>query len=115
VTGFDLTFSAPKSVSALWALGDASRAAQAMAAYRAAVRRPVLSGRPCGAVPARDGRVEQVGSEGLVAAVFDHRSSRAGDPQLHTDALVLNRSAAPTAGGAPFMPLSGTTTRRTPG
>jgi len=35
--------------------------------------------------------VEQVGSAGMVAAVFDHRSSRAGDPQLHTHALVLNK------------------------
>ena len=38
VTGFDLTFSAPKSVSALWALGDSTTAAEAMAAHRAAVR-----------------------------------------------------------------------------
>ncbi len=38
VTGFDLTFSAPKSVSALWALGDRATAAEAMAAHRAAVR-----------------------------------------------------------------------------
>ena len=38
VTGFDLTFSAPKSVSALWALGDSTTAAEGMAAHRAAVR-----------------------------------------------------------------------------
>jgi hypothetical protein len=35
--------------------------------------------------------VEQIDSAGPVAAVFDHRSSRAGDPQLHTHALVLNK------------------------
>jgi hypothetical protein len=35
--------------------------------------------------------VEQIDSAGLVAAVFDHRTSRAGDPQLHTHALVLNK------------------------
>jgi conjugative relaxase-like TrwC/TraI family protein len=38
VTGFDLTFSAPNSVSALWALGDSSIAGAATAAHRAAVR-----------------------------------------------------------------------------
>jgi conjugative relaxase-like TrwC/TraI family protein len=38
VTGFDLTFSAPKSVSALWALGDSAVAGEAVAAHRAAVR-----------------------------------------------------------------------------
>ena len=27
----------------------------------------------------------------MAAAVFDHRNSRAGDPQLHTHALVLNK------------------------
>jgi conjugative relaxase-like TrwC/TraI family protein len=92
VTGFDLTFSAPKSVSALWALGDSTTAAQAKAAHRAAVRAGLAYLDAHAALPRRgtDG-VEQVGSAGLVAAVFDHRSSRAGDPQLHTHALVLNK------------------------
>ncbi len=27
----------------------------------------------------------------MTVAMFDHRTSRAGDPQLHTDALVLNK------------------------
>ncbi|HWH00411.1 MAG TPA: MobF family relaxase, partial [Pilimelia sp.] len=92
VTGFDLTFSAPKSVSALWALGDSATAAEAMAAHRAAVRAGLAYLDSHAALSRRgtDG-VEQVGSAGLVAAVFDHRSSRAGDPQLHTHALVLNK------------------------
>ncbi len=34
---------------------------------------------------------EQIQTDGLVAALFDHRTSRAGDPQLHTHALVLNK------------------------
>ena len=38
----------------------------------------------------RDG-VEQVGSAGFTAALFDHRTSRTGDPQLHTHALVVNK------------------------
>jgi conjugative relaxase-like TrwC/TraI family protein len=92
VTGFDLTFSAPKSVSALWALGDSATAAEAVAAHRAAVRAGLAYLDAHAALSRRgtDG-VEQVDSAGLVAAVFDHRSSRAGDPQLHTHALVLNK------------------------
>jgi conjugative relaxase-like TrwC/TraI family protein len=92
VTGFDLTFSAPKSVSALWALGDSATAAEAMAAHRAAVRAGLAYLDTHTALSRRgtDG-TEQLGSAGLVAAVFDHRSSRAGDPQLHTHALVLNK------------------------
>ncbi len=92
VTGFDLTFSAPKSVSALWALGDRATAAEAMAAHRAAVRAGLAYLDTHAGLSRRgtDG-TEQVGSAGLVAAVFDHRSSRAGDPQLHTHALVLNK------------------------
>ncbi|MDQ3383267.1 MAG: relaxase domain-containing protein, partial [Actinomycetota bacterium] len=92
VTGFDLTFSAPKSVSALWALGDRGTAAEAMAAHRAAVRAGLTYLDTHAALSRRgtDG-VEQIDSAGLVAAVFDHRSSRAGDPQLHTHALVLNK------------------------
>ena len=31
-----------------------------------------------------------IGAEGLVAAAFTHRTSRAGDPQLHTHLLVAN-------------------------
>ena len=92
VSGFDLTFSAPKSVSALWALGDSATAGETMAAHRAAVRAG-LAYLDTHAALSRQGTdgTEQVGSAGLVAAVFDHRSSRAGDPQLHSHALVLNK------------------------
>lgn len=40
----------------------------------------------------KDG-VDQIGSSGLSAALFDHRTSRTGDPQLHTHALVVNKVA----------------------
>ncbi len=38
VTGYDLTFSAPKSVSALWAIGGPTMAGEIADAHRAAVR-----------------------------------------------------------------------------
>ena len=92
VAGYDLTFSAPKSVSALWALGSDDVATAAMAAHRAAVRAGLAYLDTHAGLSRRgtDG-TEQIASEGLVAALFDHRTSRAADPQLHTHALVINK------------------------
>jgi conjugative relaxase-like TrwC/TraI family protein len=92
VTGFDLTFSAPKSVSALWALGSTDQAVEAMGAHRAAVEAGLAYLDTHAGLSRRgtDG-VEQVQTEGLAVALFDHRTSRAGDPQLHTHALVINK------------------------
>jgi hypothetical protein len=41
-----------------------------------------------------DGRI-QVSTGGFAAAVFGHRTSRAGDPQLHSHALVINKVQCP--------------------
>ena len=92
VTGFDLTFSAPKSVSALWAIGGPEIARQVAAAHAAAVRAGLdyLEQHAGVSRRGRDG-VEQVDCAGFAAAVFDHRTSRAGDPQLHSHALVVNK------------------------
>ena len=92
VTGFDLTFSAPKSVSVLWALGNPGARADVDAAHRAAVAAGLsyLDGHAALSRRGTEG-VEQVGTAGLVAALFGHRTSREGDPQLHTHALVLNK------------------------
>jgi len=92
VTGYDLTFSAPKSVSALWALGSEDVAASALAAHQAAVKAGLayLDAHASLSRKGTDG-VEQVTTGGVSAALFDHRTSRAGDPQLHTHALVLNK------------------------
>jgi conjugative relaxase-like TrwC/TraI family protein len=92
VTGYDLTFSAPKSVSALWALGSEEVAAAAMAAHRAAVKASLayLDTHAAWSRRGTDG-VEQVATQGLAVALFDHRTSRELDLQLHTHALVLNK------------------------
>ena len=92
VTGFDLTFSAPKSVSVLWALGGATAQAQVAQAHRAAVL-AALAYLDAHAALSRRGTdgVEQIRTAGFAAAMFDHRTSRAGDPQLHTHALVPNK------------------------
>jgi conjugative relaxase-like TrwC/TraI family protein len=89
--GFDCTFSAPKSVSLLWALGPPEVARHVREAHDAAVDAAiaVLEDEASRARRGRGGLV-QVDAEGFVAAAFRHRTSRAGDPQLHTHVLVAN-------------------------
>jgi conjugative relaxase-like TrwC/TraI family protein len=92
VTGYDLTFSAPTSVSALWAFADPQVARQIAEAHGAAVRTALHYLDDHAAVSRKgvDGTVP-VGTAGFAAAVFNHRASRAGDPQLHSRALVVNK------------------------
>ena len=92
VTGWDLTFSSPKSVSVLWAVGGGDIGLEVRDAHDAAVR-TALAYLEEHAAFSRTGKagVRQVDTHGLVAAGFVHRSSRAGDPQLHTHVLVSGR------------------------
>ena len=89
--GFDLTFSAPKSVSLLYALGDPELKAQAIEAHERAVG-AAIGYLEQHAAFLRRGRAgaQRVPAVGLVAAGFRHRASRAGDPALHTHVLVAN-------------------------
>jgi conjugative relaxase-like TrwC/TraI family protein len=92
--GFDLTLSAPKSVSLLWALGPSEAATAALGAHQAAVRATVayLEGAACHV--RRGGRggygVRQEDGHGLIGAAFTHFTSRALDPQVHTHVLIIN-------------------------
>jgi len=95
VPGFDLTFSAPKSVSLAWALGGHPVAAEVKAAHAEAVRAGLdyLQGAACWTRRGAGGHVFVKGN-GFLAAGYVHRSSRAGDPQLHTHVLVANATFA---------------------
>ncbi len=92
VPGFDLTFSAPKSVSVLYAVGSAEIDAEVVAAHEAAVDAALsyLERHATFTRRRHDGEMEFHPGEGLTAAAFRHRTSRAGDPQLHTHCLVTN-------------------------
>jgi conjugative relaxase-like TrwC/TraI family protein len=91
VPGWDLTFSAPKSVSILHALGGPGVAGDVRDAHEAAVD-AALGYLARSAAYGRRGHAGavEVQAPGLVAAAFRHRTSRAGDPQLHTHVLVSN-------------------------
>jgi len=96
VPGFDLTFSAPKSVSVLFGLGDAGLAREVREAHEAAVGAALDYMERQGAVARRGhGGTQSVLGNGFVAAAFRHRTSRAGDPQLHTHVLVANMTRGP--------------------
>lgn len=96
VPGFDLTFSAPKSVSLLFGLGteDISRAARE--AHEAAVDAALeYMERHAGVGRRGKGGAISVLGNGFIGAGFRHRTSRAGDPQLHTHVLVANMTRGP--------------------
>ena len=114
VAAWDVTFSADKSVSLLWALGDDETRSEVVAAFdeatsqaldylesvasatRGASKTPLLdsNGDP---VLNEDGtprfRVETwpIATAGYVAASFTEYTSRADDPQLHTHVVVANK------------------------
>ncbi len=95
VPGFDLTFSVPKSASLLWALGDAETSAAVTAATESALGAALdyLQREACWTRRGAD--AEFVKGNGFLAAGFRHRSSRAGDPQVHIHTLIANATQGP--------------------
>jgi conjugative relaxase-like TrwC/TraI family protein len=96
VTAFDVTLSAPKSVSLLWAFGSPEVASVASIAHveAVAVALDFLERRAGATRQQVDGDREQIPT-GLAAATFVHRTSREGDPQLHTHCVVANLGRRP--------------------
>ncbi|MFJ2087563.1 MobF family relaxase [Micromonospora chokoriensis] len=96
VTGFDLVFSPPKSVSVIWALGD-DTTRQAIERAHDQAWRSVIADAEAQVVKTRAGRagVAQLDvTSGVIAAAFRHYDSRTGDPNLHTHVAIANRVKA---------------------
>ena len=99
VPAFDVTLSAPRSVSLVWALGDEQTRQAIEAAHTRAVRQ-TLEMLEREAAFARRGRGgERIERVALTAATFRHGESRPAehadgvifaDPNLHTHCVVLN-------------------------
>ncbi len=103
---FDLTFSAPKSLSVLFAAGDDRLAGALVAAHEEAVNAALgyLEREACRVRRGHNGTSAQRAAgdprgwqqarpepaAGFVAAAYRHRMSRAQDPQLHTHVVVAN-------------------------
>ncbi|NIA26333.1 MAG: relaxase domain-containing protein, partial [Gammaproteobacteria bacterium] len=114
VAAWDVTFSADKSVSLLWALGDLETRQQVLEAFeeatgaalgylesvasstRGASKTPVLDdhGDPIlneNGTPKFRVQTWPIQTAGYVAASFTEFTSRADDPQLHTHVVVANK------------------------
>jgi conjugative relaxase-like TrwC/TraI family protein len=90
VVGFDATFSAPKSVSLLFALGDPETSNEVRNAHDVAVAKAFRVYEQIAAGRRGKAGLRSVDGDGFVAAAFRHRTSRNADPQLHTHAVIAN-------------------------
>src|SRR5512135_1036963 len=103
---FDLTFSAPKSVSVVYAFADQETKQAIEAAMYEAAREGLryIQKEACYTRLGKDG-IDAVRGEALVSALFLHTTSRAQDPQAHIHAVTFNFTRAPDG---KFRALEGT-------
>lgn len=92
VAGFDLTFSAPKSLSVAWGISSPEQAERLEAAHEAAIEQ-TITWLEDEVIRARTGAqgIAFHTTNGLLATRFRHWESREGDPQLHDHVVVANR------------------------
>ena len=92
VAGYDLTFSAPKSVSVLFGLGDQDVARAVLAAQTCAVAEALryLEGHALSAVRRVESARTLVPATGATAGVFSHGVSRTQDPHVHSHVVLVN-------------------------
>lgn len=92
VAGFDLTFSAPKSLSVAWGIADQEQAARLEGAHEAAIEQTIVWLED-EVIRARTGAqgIAFHTTQGLLATRFRHWESREGDPQLHDHVVVANK------------------------
>ena len=97
VHGFDLTFCAPKSVSLVRVFGGDVIDKAVSAAHQTAITEALeYLAQHAGYTRVHNpitGEKDLQKLPGLVAASYQHETSRAGDPHLHTHVLVPNRQA----------------------
>ncbi|GAC1373524.1 MAG: hypothetical protein NVSMB4_00090 [Acidimicrobiales bacterium] len=88
VIGFDLVCAAPKSVSLLWAVGDARARADIAEAMDAAADAVIAFLEAHGCYGMVDGANRH--GDGLAAVSYVHDTSRSNDAHLHIHNLILN-------------------------
>jgi conjugative relaxase-like TrwC/TraI family protein len=95
VPGFDVVLRPTKSVSILYGLGDAATGRAVLRAHHAGLAEAVAYLDEHLGARRGHGGVQHVSGQGLLAVGFDHRTSREGDPLLHTHLVVANRTQGP--------------------
>lgn len=90
--GWDLTFSCPKTMSLLWAAGDEEQRRRIEAIHDHAVDDALrfLAAESLLYCRRGAGGIAQEKPTDLIAGRFRHHTSRAGDPNLHTHAVIMN-------------------------
>jgi conjugative relaxase-like TrwC/TraI family protein len=95
VPAFDVVLRPTKSVSILYGLGDTATGRAVLAAHHAGLAEAVAYlDQQLGARRGHGG-AQHVSGQGLLAVGFDHRTSREGDPLLHTHLVIANRVQGP--------------------
>lgn len=90
VAAWDCTFSAPKSCSIVWALADKELQDRMAAAQQTATAKAVAYLEEQAITRrGKDGAIHEK-PKGIVAASFQHSTSREADMQLHTHVLIAN-------------------------
>lgn len=93
--GYDMTFTPVKSVSTLWAIAPREVSEAIERAHHAAVAETMEWVEGHASFTRRGaGGVRVIATRGLMATMFQHRDSRAGDPNLHTHVAVSNKVQA---------------------
>ncbi len=94
--GFDLTWTAPKSVSILHAIGDERLQSIVLAAQESGVRAGLdyLERYECQARRGAGG-ARTVEAGGFAGAIYSHEMSRTGDPHLHSHLVIANAVQGP--------------------
>ena len=91
--GLDMTFSADKSVSALWAVADPELRSRIEDAHndaaRVALEETVFRYCAYTRIRDREGRIRVLTAD-ISVAMFQHGTSRENDPQLHTHCVIFN-------------------------
>jgi conjugative relaxase-like TrwC/TraI family protein len=95
VPAFDVVLRPTKSVSILYGLGDSATGRAVLSAHHAGLAEAVAYLDDHMGARRGHGGVQHVDGQGLLAVGFDHRTSREGDPLLHTHLVVANRVQGP--------------------
>jgi conjugative relaxase-like TrwC/TraI family protein len=95
VPAFDVVLRPTKSVSILYGLGDAAIGRAVLAAHHAGLAEAVAYLDEQLGARRGHGGVQRVSGQGVLAVGFDHRTSRDGDPLVHTHLVIANRVQGP--------------------
>jgi conjugative relaxase-like TrwC/TraI family protein len=95
VPAFDVVLRPSKSVSILYGLGDSATGRAVLRAHHSGLAEAVAYLDEHVGARRGHGGVQHVSGQELLAVGYDHRTSREGDPLLHTHLVIANRVQGP--------------------